>query len=93
MAKFQIVVEDVKKTNEFYVRNNHGRVAKLDAIHAVVDETCPLGGQNCRNCGDPIFAELCKSKGHCPDCGTKHGIAPKSVLDKNGFILKKVQDE
>lgn len=42
---------------------------------------------NCRNCGDQAFVALCRAAGHCPDCGTTHGIAPDSVLAATGVIL------
>jgi hypothetical protein len=56
-------------------------------LHTHIDEDCPMGLPNCRNCGDPDHAADCASKGHCPDCGTKHGIAPSSVVAANGFEL------
>lgn len=59
-------------------------------VHAEMNSECPDGGKNCRNCGDPEFAWICKGSGHCPNCGTKHGIAPDSVLAKNGFRLEEV---
>jgi hypothetical protein len=46
---------------------------------------CPDGFPNCRHCGDPQFAASCA--GHCPLCGTAHGIAPASVLEKHGLVL------
>lgn len=42
---------------------------------------------NCRNCGDPEHAASCTAKGHCPDCGTKHGIAPDRIVAENGYEL------
>ena len=57
--------------------------------HDVVETgtDCPEGMPNCRNCGDPAFAESCRAQGHCPDCGTKHGIAPDAVLAASGYVL------
>lgn len=55
---------------------------------ARIEEACPEGLPNCRNCGDPAFADSCRAAGHCPDCGTKHGIAPDSVLAAHGFRLE-----
>ncbi len=51
------------------------------------DSECPLDFENCRNCGDLEYADRCKSEGHCPQCGTAHGIAPDSVLARKGLIL------
>lgn len=59
-------------------------------IHTEVDSECPEGLPNCRNCGDPNYKQSCKEAGHCSDCGTRHGIAPDSVLAKNGFKLEQV---
>jgi len=61
-------------------------------LHTHIAEECPLGLPNCRNCGDPEFAETCAAAGHCPDCGTKHGIAPDAVVAANGFELVEVDD-
>jgi hypothetical protein len=57
-------------------------------VHAVMEDVCPDGLPNCRNCGDPQFAATCEQSGHCPDCGTKHGIAPDAVLARHGFTLE-----
>jgi hypothetical protein len=63
-------------------------------VHDIVDSTdCPDGLPNCRNCGDPAFAESCAKDGHCPDCGTKHGVAPDSVVAANGYALVELPDE
>lgn len=40
---------------------------------------------NCRNCGDPEHAKACRAAGHCPDCGTNHGIAPDRIVAANGY--------
>lgn len=42
---------------------------------------------NCRNCGDPEFAESCKAAGHCPNCGRSHGLAPDATLAKHGLRI------
>ena len=52
------------------------------------DEACPEGRPNCRNCGDPAFAATCQADGHCPHCGTRHGIAPASVLAAHGLEMR-----
>jgi hypothetical protein len=57
-------------------------------VHAICDEECPDGLPNCRNCGDPDHADACKAAGHCPDCGTKHGIAPTRILAAHGYRLE-----
>lgn len=58
-----------------------------DELYAVAEEACPDGHPNCRNCGDPAFAATCLAAGHCPHCGTRHGIAPASHLDRIGLAL------
>jgi hypothetical protein len=57
-------------------------------VHTEADTACPNGLPNCRQCGDPAHAEACRSAGHCPDCGTKHGVAPESVVRANGYRLE-----
>ena len=52
-----------------------------------VDSECPDGLPNCRNCGDPAHEEACRAAGHCPLCGTVHGIAPNAHLAANGYRL------
>lgn len=59
-------------------------------VHDVADTDCPDGLPNCRNCGDPAYAEDCKSQGHCAVCGTDHGIAPDAALKANGYTLTAV---
>lgn len=58
------------------------------SIHAEMNDACPEGRPNCRNCGDPDYAQQCKQQGHCPDCGTRHGVAPDSVLARNGLAIE-----
>jgi len=57
---------------------------------APMSDACPEGRPNCRNCGDPAFADACKAAGHCPQCGVTHGIAPDAVLAANGYALVEV---
>lgn len=57
-------------------------------VHDEVETDCPDGLPNCRNCGDPAYADDCQAKGHCPDCGTTHGLAPDAVVAANGYELK-----
>ncbi len=56
-------------------------------LHTTADVECPNDLPNCRNCGDPKHAASCRAKGHCPHCGTRHGIAPDAVLAENGLEL------
>ena len=51
---------------------------------------CPDGKPNCRNCGDPAFAESCQRDGHCLHCGTCHGVAPDSVLAASGLVVQEI---
>jgi hypothetical protein len=60
------------------------QVGDLVTVAAV---ECPDGAPNCRNCGDPAFADECRESGHCPHCGTRHGIAPQSYLEATGVTL------
>lgn len=89
MPKYQIVIDDADTAfaGERARGHAHAKRAK-GTIHAeAVASECPEGRPNCRNCGDPAHAAHCQAKGHCPDCGTKHGIAPDAVVKKNGYIL------
>ena len=90
MPRYAIVVHDLKKHREYHAKSGARSVHNFDVghVHTEMDDECPLGLPNCRNCGDPAYAERCKEAGHCPDCGTKHGIAPESVLEKHGFKLE-----
>lgn len=95
MPRYKIVVDDVDKAHKAMIESYrlHPRLQskitrrEIGTIHAEMDSECPNGGSNCRNCGDPNFIDSCKSNGHCPDCGTKHGIAPDSILQQNGYKL------
>lgn len=92
-----------RRHREAYARagvTDHDQAARLAAAHVGakrakgtrhadgVESDCPLGRPNCRNCGDPAHAEACHAAGHCPDCGTKHGIAPDATLSEHGFMLE-----
>jgi hypothetical protein len=71
------------------VREMFGRERPAGTVHA--DATlsdCPDGLPNCRNCGDPDHAATCTAAGHCPACGTAHGIAPDRILTENGYRLE-----
>lgn len=59
-------------------------------VHDEVDDTCPDGRPNCRHCGDPAYAEACRAAGHCPHCGTRHGLAPDAVVAANGYRVERV---
>ena len=59
-------------------------------VHCEMEVACPDGKPNCRHCGDPAYAESCAAAGHCPYCGTRHGVAPESVLAAHGFGLEPV---
>ena len=63
----------------------------VGTVHDEAETECPDGGVNCRNCGDPAYADDCQAKGHCPFCGTAHGIAPESVVKANGYTLVEVK--
>jgi hypothetical protein len=92
MPRYQIVIVDPASARDGEVARGV-RQAELRAagtIHSQADSECPEGRPNCRNCGDPSHIEQCQSKGHCPDCGTKHGIAPDSVIAKHGYALVEV---
>lgn len=60
----------------------------VGTVHAELDSACPNGLPNCRNCGDPDHVVTCRAAGHCPQCGTAHGIAPDAVLVRHGFRLE-----
>jgi hypothetical protein len=70
------------------IRASVGPERPAGTIHAEADTDCPDGLPNCRNCGDPEHAETCKAAGHCPDCGTKHGIAPDRIVAAHGYRLE-----
>jgi hypothetical protein len=60
-------------------------VVDTGAVWAELATECPEGRPNCDRCGDPAHADACQAAGHCADCGTKHGIAPLSVLEAHGL--------
>ena len=72
----------------------HGQLRPSGFVHdrglnqEGVESDCPFELPNCRNCGDPDHATECRAAGHCPDCGTKHGIAPDAVVTRNGYRLE-----
>jgi predicted Zn-ribbon and HTH transcriptional regulator len=82
--RYAIVVHDLTKTHA----RTHAPNRQVGDIHAEMDDTCPDGLPNCRHCGDPAHADSCRAAGHCPHCGTRHGIAPESVLTANGYRLE-----
>ena len=90
MPRFAIVVDDPDKHHAYEERAGFKPREKRSRghVHAEMDDACPEGLPNCRNCGDPDHAEHCKANGHCPHCGVRHGIAPESVLAKHGFRLE-----
>jgi hypothetical protein len=57
-------------------------------LWTTADVECPDGKPNCRHCGDPAHREACAAAGHCDQCGTRHGIAPASVLEAKGLALQ-----
>jgi hypothetical protein len=69
-------------------RKRVGQQRPKGTVHAEADLECPDEMPNCRNCGDPDFKQSCREAGHCPDCGTKHGVAPDSVVAAHGFVLE-----
>ena len=56
-------------------------------LWTTADLDCPRGLPNCRHCGDPAHTASCVAAGHCPDCGTKHAVAPDAVLAKHGLEI------
>jgi hypothetical protein len=92
MPYYAIVIVDPASAREGEVARGFTQAQLRDAgtIHTHADSECPEGRPNCRNCGDPAHAESCIANGHCPDCGTKHGIAPDSVIAKHGYALVEV---
>lgn len=96
--RIRIIVEDEDKALEAekfsyrfhtHLSNRLSKRAK-GAVHCEADTECPEGMPNCRNCGDPEFIESCKAEGHCPDCGTKHGVAPDSIIIRSGYQIVNV---
>lgn len=80
----------LEKFVDEHVRSYVGPKRQAGDLHTVASEDCPDGLPNCRNCGDPAFADSCRAAGHCDKCGTAHGIAPQSVVDANGYELVEV---
>ena len=78
------------------VKQNQGAVKPKGFIHDRGPENkgftfdCPDGLPNCRNCGDPDHAASCQAKGHCPNCGTLHGLVSERHMKENGYILVEV---
>lgn len=66
-------------------------VPSVNDMYTVADERCPDGRNNCRRCGDPAHQDACAAAGHCPQCGTLHGIAPDSHLESVGIELQTVE--
>jgi rubrerythrin len=64
-----------------------GRMQPMGSLHDVASVECPEGMANCRNCGDPKHAAACRAAGHCPACGTRHGIAPDRLVAEHGYEL------
>ena len=101
MPRYKIIIDDEDKAHEAFV-NSYRLHKKIQnqlkespkrikgTIHTEMNSDCPEGLINCRNCGDPEFYGSCLSNGHCQDCGTKHGIAPDSILLANGYKLELV---
>ena len=103
MPRYRIVVHDEEKAHEAHIHSYrlHPQIQRamrkenkrraVGTVHDENDSECPDGLPNCRNCGDPAHAETCQAAGHCPHCGTKHGIAPDAVLAANGYRLEPAQ--
>jgi len=81
--KYKLIVDDENKAAK-----HDGRKRPKGTIHTIAEMDCPNGLPNCRNCGDPIYKEICKANGHCSLCGTAHGIGPDSGLAANGYTLE-----
>lgn len=69
------------------VREIVGPKRSAGDLHAALATECPDGLPNCRNCGDPDHASTCAAAGHCPSCGTKHGVAPDRIVTANGYAV------
>jgi hypothetical protein len=72
------------------VRKRFPEARPAGEVHDIADTECPDGMPNCRNCGDPNHAASCQAAGHCPKCGTAHGIAPDRIVSENGYRLEPV---
>lgn len=92
MPKYKIVVDnpDIEFSQSRLRGHKHEKRIKGFTHVEAIESECPNGLPNCKHCGDSDYLEDCKSKGHCPDCGIKHGIAPESVLIKNGYKLEAI---
>jgi len=100
-VRWKVVIDDVDKAHEAFIHSyrlhpahqkelrKNGIPREKGTVHTIADDECPEGKPNCRNCGDPEFAQLCRAAGHCHHCGTRHGIAPQSMVEFNGYILVK----
>jgi hypothetical protein len=102
MPHFKIVVANVHKAHQALVASykNFPRTQRrmqkgpptrtVGTVHATADSECPDEMPNCRNCGDPEHLETCQAAGHCPYCGTRHGIAPDAVLAEKGYEMVEI---
>jgi hypothetical protein len=79
--------EDARPRIEKHVRSFFAAPRPAGHLHAHVETECPDGLPNCRNCGDPVHAASCKAAGHCPHCGTLHGLAPDAHVTAHGYEL------
>jgi len=92
----RLIVADVPKAHAWLTRQMgqaHGRPVELPApavgdLYGEGDLDCPLGRPNCRHCGDPAHAAACAAAGHCEWCGTRHGVAPESILAAHGLAIE-----
>lgn len=99
MPKVHVVIVDEAKAHAAHrhAYRLHPHLQKalqprpVGTIHTEADTDCPEGLPNCRHCGDQAHADACRAAGHCPDCGTKHGVAPESVIAANGYALVAVK--
>jgi Zn finger protein HypA/HybF involved in hydrogenase expression len=96
--KYRLIIDDPIKAleREKWSYRNFPQIAaqlqprEVGSVFSEAEMDCPAGGVNCRNCGDPEYTEECLEKGHCPNCGTKHGISPDVILNRYGFRLEQV---
>lgn len=70
------------------VASEQEREPVVGDLWGTADLECPRDMPNCRNCGDPAYAETCRAAGHCPDCGVRHAVAPDSVLLAHGLEIQ-----
>jgi len=85
-ARLRVAVEN-------QVRAVIGSAREVGDLHTLGVSECPDGMPNCRNCGDPAHEEACRAAGHCPLCGTAHGIAPDAHLADGGMELVAVDPQ